>query len=128
MKKISRIVIAVLVLLINFSCTRAQDGMQKFRNSTPEQRAAYQTKLMKDNLDLTQGQVAKVQAINLKYAQKFQAIIKSSGSKKSKIKSALPLFDQKDKELQAVFTKDQFSKYQEYEQKIKSKLSSRMKS
>ncbi len=127
MKNIFCFLAVIFTLAITSGCARAQDGMGKLKNSTPEQRAAYQTKLMTEKLNLNAGQAKKVEDINLKYAEKFQPIIKSSGSRMSKIKQAKALQEQKDTELQTVFTKDQFDQYQAFEQELKSKMMARMK-
>jgi hypothetical protein len=127
MKNIFCFLAVIFTLGINSGCVRAQDGMGKLKNSTPEQRAAFQTKLMTEKLNLNTIQAKKVEDINLKYAEKFQPIIKSSGSRISKMKQAKALQAQKDTELQTVFTKDQFAQYQAFEQELKSKMMARMK-
>jgi hypothetical protein len=126
MKNIFCFLTAIVILGINSGCVRAQDGMEKLKNSTPEQRAAYQTKLMQEKLKLDPGQLKKVEAINLKYPQKFQPIIKSSDSRMSKMKQAKALQEQKDMELKVAFTKDQFTQYQAFERELRSKLRARM--
>ena len=127
MKKAFCFLAAIIILMINSGCVRAQDGMEKLKNSTPAQRAAYQTKLMQEKLKLDPGQLKKAEAINLKYAEKFQPIIKGSGSRMSKIKQAKALQEQKDNELQTVFTKDQYAQYQAFEREFRSKMKARMK-
>jgi len=77
---------------------------------------------MKTRLKLNAGQVTKVQAINLKYAEKFQPIIKSTDSRPVKLKAAMALQKDKDKELQAVFSKEQYEEYIAFEQEFRSKL------
>ncbi len=122
----------VLIITILFglqsSCSFGQQkSIKDLKNSTPEQRADFQTKLMKAKLKLDAGELTKVQAINLKYARKFEPIIKSNDNRFSKLKQAMALQKEKDQELQAVFNKDQFNQYQEFEQELRSKMKARFK-
>lgn len=69
-------VIVLVVLLVGFT-TMAQDRTGGKRNSikdmTPEQMATLQTKRMTLDLDLTQAQQTKIQALNLENAKKRKA-------------------------------------------------------
>jgi hypothetical protein len=107
-------------------CVFGQNNIKDLKNASPEQRAQFQTDMMKSKLKLDPAQLLKVQDINLKYAQKFQPIIKSSDSRFSKMKQAMALQEQKDKELETIFTKNQFSEYKEFEQELKSKMRAKM--
>lgn len=109
-------------------CVFGQNNIdvKDLKNASPEKRAQFQTEMMKSRLDLDNGQLAKVQGINLKYAQKFQPIIKSSDNRLSKMKQAMALQEQKDKELELVFTKTQFSKYKEFEQELRKRMKAKM--
>ena len=126
-KYLAVLLTAVIGLLVTVE-VRAQQTMPDIKNSTPEQRAAFQTNLMKTKLNLDAAQLAKVTDVNLRYAQKFQPIIKSDDSRFSKMRQAKALQAQKDKELQAIFTKDQFKQYQDFEQELKSKMMARAQS
>jgi hypothetical protein len=118
------VLLAMLMACFGVGCVHAQSNadIRNLKNATPGQRAAFQTKMMKDKLKLDAGQVTKAQAINLKYAQKFQPIIKSTDNRFSKMKQAMALQKQKDQELQGVFTKEQFSQYQAFEAEMRSKM------
>ena len=120
---------ALLIGLLTFvsACSFGQGSLKDFKNTTPGQRAEFQTKMMESKLGLDEAQVKKVSAINLKYAEKFQPLLKSTGDQATKIKQATALQGQKDKELQAVFNKQQFAEYQQFEQKIRSRMMARMK-
>jgi hypothetical protein len=129
MKTNNKFITALLITALNLfavSHLSGQTSMADMKNATPAQRAQFQTNMMKSKLKLDSGQVTKVQDINLKYAQKFQPILKSNDGRMSKAKQAMALQKQKDGELQTVFTKDQYKQYQEFEQEMKSKLMSRM--
>ncbi|MCR8556280.1 hypothetical protein KXD93_01420 [Mucilaginibacter sp. BJC16-A38] len=129
MKQSNKYVAALIIVLVNVltvTSLMAQTNMADLKNATPDQRAAFQTNMMKTKLKLDSPQVTKVQAINLKYAQKMEPILKGSDGRMSKARQAMALQKQKDGELQSVFTKDQFQQYQEFEQEMKSKLMSHM--
>jgi hypothetical protein len=119
------------ILIITFSLfivnRSAAQGFSGLRNASPEKRAEFQSKMMKSKLDLNDGQVKKVQEINLKYAKLFEPILKSKEPSDKRIKLATGIQESKDKELQTVFNKDQFKTYKEFEEKLKSKMMARLK-
>jgi len=125
MKKTVFLIILFMVINLSFAC--AQDSIQKLKDTSPQQRAQFQTNLMKQKLNLDSGQLNRVQAVNLKYALKFQPIIKSDEGRFTKLRAAMALQEQKDKELQTIFTKDQYTGYLAFEQELKSKLKARFK-
>lgn len=128
MKTNNKFLIAILIAVANLLTMghlMAQPSMSNMKDATPEQRAQFQTNMMKSKLSLDSGQITKIQALNLKYAQKFQPILKSSDGKLSKYRQAKTLLKQKDAELQAVLTKDQYKKYQDFEDEMKSKMKER---
>ncbi|MFW0717436.1 hypothetical protein [Pedobacter sp. N23S346] len=96
------------------------------KDKTPEERAQFQTSLMKTKLSLDSGQLNHVQAINLKYALKNDPIIKSDASKLSKFKQLKTLQKEKDGELKKVFTAEQYKQYQAFEEEMKEKMKSKM--
>jgi len=129
MKKIKRIYATLLFVAISTfaaNSLRAQANIADLKNATPEQRAQMQTGMMKAKLKLDTSQVLKVQAINLKYAQKFEPIIKGSDGRMKKMREVMSLQKQKDAELKQVFTAEQYKQYQDFEQEMKSKMKSRM--
>jgi hypothetical protein len=128
MIKVFRLMAAVMAftLLLSKSAT-AQTGMPDFKNSTPEQRAQFQTEMMKSKLKLDAAQESKVQAINLTYAKKMQTVIKSDDGRFSKMKQAKSLQEAKDQELKKVFTPTQFNQYKDFEDEMKAKLKERVK-
>jgi hypothetical protein len=129
MKKIKKkylILFFVVTSTFAASSLHAQASMDNLKNATPEQRAQMQTGLMKNKLKLDTNQVLKVQAINLKYAQKFEPIIKGSDGRMKKAREAMALQKQKDAELKPIFTPAQYKQYQDFEQEMKSKMKSRL--
>jgi hypothetical protein len=81
--------------------------------------------MMKSKLKLDTQQMVKVRAINIKYALKFQPIIKSDDSRFSKLKQAMALQGQKDDELKGVFTDAQFKQYKDFENDMRKKMQSK---
>jgi hypothetical protein len=121
-----RIVITVLFTAINFIAvnnTFAQQTLgDKLKAMTPQQRADYQTGLMKTKLKLDTQQIVKVKAVNLKYSLKFEPIIKSDDGRFTKLKKFEALQEQKDAELKTIFNGPQFKLYQDYESEMREKM------
>lgn len=114
-----------LFLLLGFA-TQAQ-SKDDFKQSTPEQRAKAQTEYLKTNLQLDDQQTQKIAEINLKYAQKMEPVIKGSGGKLSKMKTAKNINAQKEAEYKQVFTSDQYKKYAELKDDMKDRVKEKMK-
>ena len=125
--QIGKCLIILLVGCFIWANGICQVSMADLKNSTPAQRAGYQTNMMKTKLNLDAGQVNKVAAINLNYAQKFEPIVKGNDSRLTKFRQAKALQAAKDKELQAVFTTTQFKQYQDFEAEMKNKVMAKMK-
>jgi hypothetical protein len=126
MKYINKIVAGLFSIAVSLSSVKAQNNLQKLKDATPEQRAAFQTKLMKEKLGLNDAQLTRVASINLRYAEEFEPVIKSTDSRFSRMRQAKALMEKKDKELQSVFTKTQFNEYQMVENEIRKKIRSQM--
>ena len=120
MKKLFSL-ITVLTFTLFTGSVFAQTGAD-LKNKTPEQRAQFQTEMMTTKLKLSPDQTSKVQAINLKYAQEMDPIIKSDAGRFSKFKQAKALLKEKDTELKGVFTADQFKQYQDFEAEMRDKM------
>ncbi|HEY9196296.1 MAG TPA: hypothetical protein VIM77_08520 [Mucilaginibacter sp.] len=103
----------------------AQGVGKDLKNSTPEDRAKFQSGTMITRLKLDSVQANKVRAINLNYANKFQAVLKSDDRRMSKFRQVKNLQEAKDNELKAVFTEAQFKQYQEFEQAMKNQFMQR---
>jgi len=116
-----------LLVLSTLFCACAAEAQNKgldLQNKTPEQRAEQQTSMMKKELKLDATQLDKIKAINLKYAYKFEPLLKSEDSQMSRFKQARDLQKVKEEELKAVFTADQYKKYEEMKKKMKNRLKS----
>jgi hypothetical protein len=109
-------------LLTTFSvCADEESNVLK---STPAQRAGFQSQYMTEHLGLSPDVAAKVQGINLKYAQQMDPILKGTGGKLDKMQKSRSVMAAKDKELQGVLTPAQFEQYDGMKDEMKSALES----
>jgi len=116
--------IAVLVLLL---ATRVgAEGLDDLKDTTPAERAAAQTTMMKEKLSLTDEQLPKVKAINEKYAEEMDPIIKGSGGMLMKMGSMRAVEDKKEAELKGVLSSDQFAQFQAMKSEMRDKLMERI--
>ena len=103
--------------------------MDKLMNTTPDERASAQTAMMKEKLDLTPEQLPKIAALNLKYAQKMEPIIKGSSGTFMKMRQMKGVNEEKETELKEVLSPEQFQKYlaskdemrEQFEEKLEEK-------
>ena len=94
--------------------------------SRPEQRAAIQTQFMKDRLSLPADVLARVQEINLKYAQQMDPVLKGTDGKLAKMHQARGIMAAKDAELKAILSPSQFEAYDDAKDDIKAAMESRL--
>ena len=117
--------IAVLVLLL--AARVGAEGLDDLKDTTPAERAAAQTMMMKEKLSLTDEQLPKVKAINEKYAEEMDPIIKGSGGMLMKMGSMRAVEDKKEAELKGVLSSDQFAQFQAMKSEMRDKLMERIK-
>lgn len=117
-----------LFILLTAQPAMAQDAAQSLKDKTPEQRAQLQTNMMKTKLNLDSAQTLKVQHINLKCAQKMDPILKGDGGRFSKFSQLKSIQGDKNKELKAVFSADQYKQYEQMEAEMKGKMKDYVKS
>ena len=116
----------ILLVLSLFSSVALADMSDALENSTPEQRAELQTRFMTEQLKISGSTATKVQAINLKYAQKMQPVIKGTDSQLSKMMKIKGLMADKDQELAAAMTPEQFQSYEGLKDDLKAYLESHL--
>lgn len=121
MKKYIHYLLVCVAMLVGTANLQAQ-SMEDFKNTTPEQRAQVQTNLMKTKLQLSEEQTTKVAAINLKYAQKMEPVIKGDGGKLAKFREVKKINEQKDGELKQVFTEEQYATYEKAKEQMKEEM------
>lgn len=119
-----KFIIGIIILMNIPFIASAQD--EDFKNSTPEERAEFQTDWMKSELSLDPTVVPNVYNINLKYSKKMQSIMNSGGSRIQKYREFKASSDAKDAELKNVFTKDQYKMYQQRKEEMKQKMKERI--
>jgi hypothetical protein len=104
------------------SGVHAQGGMDALAKSTPQERATLQTMFMKSKLGLSEDQASKVSALNLKYAEKAEPIIKGDSGVFAKRREMNEVQDEKDAELKGILTPDQFAKYEASRDELRDKM------
>jgi hypothetical protein len=97
------------------------------QDKTPQERARFQTEMMKNKLGLDSLQLTQAQAINLKYALKNESVIKSSDSKFSRFRQIKSSQEEKQAELKKIFTAEQYKQYQVLQQQMKAQLKEKRK-
>ena len=113
-----RMMIGMALALFTLGAAHAQDKQQK----TPEERAKNQTERMTTELGLNADQAAKVEVINLKYAQqadKLRAEHKADPTATKGKGSAM--MDARMAELKGVLTPEQYAKHEKNVEAMKEK-------
>ena len=116
---------AILVLLL--APRVGAEGLDDLKETTPAERAGAQTAMMKEKLSLTDEQLPKVKAINEKYAEEMDPIIKGSGGMLMKMGPIRAVEDKKEAELKGVLSSDQFAQFQAMKSEMRDKLMERIK-
>ncbi len=115
-----------VALLVSASAASAQGQMDKLKNTTPEERAAVQTMMMKEKLGLTPQQLPAVKQINLETATEMQPVIAGGEGPLIKMRKAKAIEAQRDASLQNVLTPPQYQQWlaekEAMRQKIEEKL------
>ncbi len=122
MKQVMKMVLMGLALILTATFATAQPH-KGGKSGNPEEHAKKQTEHLKTSLDLTEAQTVKVQAINLKYAEKvkemreeFRKARKAGDNDKAEMheegrKEMKALKEEHKKELKAVLTPEQAKKF-----------------
>lgn len=102
----------LLTLLISTFAYAQHDGRDK---KTPEERAEMLTSRLEKELSLSPEQVQKVKAINLSSAEKTTAARKEAGQERENFREQkMKIEKQRDDDLKAVLTPEQFTKYHQW--------------
>lgn len=124
MRHLISLVLGFTVLL---AATLAMAQMDELKNSTPEERATLQTDWMKTNLTLDDKTATAVSAINLKYAQKTQALMDSEGPRLEKLMTFRKNSEAKDMEIKALLTPEQYSRYEQKKSQMEELVKQKIK-
>lgn len=104
----------------------ADDMLDKLKNTTPQERATIQTLFMKKKLGLEGPEAAKVEAINLKYAEKAEPVIKGDEGMFARMRQMKEIQTGKDQELQGVLTPAQYQAYEASKDEMKQQMEQSM--
>ncbi|MBI1227070.1 MAG: hypothetical protein GC192_17700 [Bacteroidetes bacterium] len=105
----------LLAILLAFAFTAVQAQKKGGHEFDPVKRAEKQTAMMTEKLGLSNDQVVKVKAINLKYAEKAKADFanKDAGDKAKMKEAHKAMRTEQQAELSKVFTKEQAAKWEQ---------------
>jgi hypothetical protein len=120
MKKVFSLVFTLLGFML-MSRAQSTDTSIDLKNSSPEQRAQWQSNSMKNKLGLNDTQYQQVSAINLEYAKKGEEIKNSGDGKFSKYRKFKSMMSDKDAKLKKVLSPDQFTTYEEMKKEMMDK-------
>ncbi|HXA02837.1 MAG TPA: hypothetical protein VNW99_12660 [Cytophagaceae bacterium] len=124
-KTILSVTLAVFFQLAAFQTVFSQTtANNKAKEHSPEQRADVHVKKMTQDLSLSSDQVPKVKAIVLDKTQKMDAIkakYANSTDKKAMHQEMKTIHDQKETELKAVLTPEQYTKHVQMREQEKQK-------
>lgn len=87
---------------------------------SPEERAQMQTEWMKENLQLNDSQLVKIEALNLEYALKMEKV-KGINGNLSKLKAARKTSGEKDEKLKKLLNEEQFEFYLDKRKELRKK-------
>jgi len=105
----------------------SQEQFEEFMTeTTPEERAQFQTDYMKENLSLKGDQETKVHDINIKYAGKMQEVYEAPTSDEQKVKSMKRINGEKEAELKLILKPDQYATYEKNKEAMKEKVKERI--
>lgn len=127
----SRLVVAIAVVCSSLgepalAAADAKSVLQKV--PPPEERANLVTSKMKEKLALTAEQEPKVHAINLTAAKAVDAVIADAGaSRYTKYQGLRSAQKQRDKDLKAIFTKEQWAGYEKLKDDLKEEAKTRIR-
>jgi hypothetical protein len=120
MKKVFSVLFSLLGFML-MSRAQSTDSAVDLKNSSPEQRAQWQSNAMKTKLGLNDTQYQQVSAINLEYAKKGEEIKNSGGGKFSKYRKFKSMMSDKDAKFKKVLTPDQYTTYEEMKKEMMDK-------
>jgi hypothetical protein len=130
MKRLLHIVIclALVTFILPLNSFPQNNGKRfrgHFKNTTPEERADFQTNRMKELLNLSDEQTAKVREINLKYAKENQEAFNLNVPREEKKNKLRAIYEQKQNELKRVLSEEQYEKYRSEKQEMMEQIKER---
>ena len=114
----------IVALLVASSAWGQLDAL---KDTTPAERAKVQTELMKTRLGLTDAQTSKVAAINEKYAERMEPVIKGAENPFLKVREVRDIEQAKEAELKGVLSPEQFQKFLDSKAEIRQQFDERFR-
>lgn len=121
MKRIINIL--VVLLLVTFTATHASAQSKMTEEQKQEAKARYQE--YKEKLNLTEDQSKKVDAINTTWFEGISALKNSGEPKLAKARKFKSLNAERDAQMKAVLTKEQFKIYKQQQKEMKEEFKQR---
>ena len=114
----------IVALLVASSAWGQLDAL---KDTTPAERAKVQTELMKTRLGLTDAQTSTVAAINEKYAERMEPVIKGAENPFLKVREVRDMEQAKEAELKGVLSGEQFQKFLDSKAEIRQQFDERFR-
>ncbi|MBM4265892.1 MAG: hypothetical protein FJ144_04660 [Deltaproteobacteria bacterium] len=119
--------LSIAAALLLGTPAQSQD-MEQMAKIPPPVRAKAQTAFLEKKLQLNPEQKSKVEAINLKYAEKMQPVLDgSAGGMFARMREGKKLEGEKDAELRGVLNPQQFQTYEASKDEMKQKVLQELK-
>lgn len=113
MKKLLFYILSIQLILTINSAVMAQQGGGRRGNMEPKEFAERQTNQMKESLELSDKQLPKIEALNLKYAEKMKAARDEAGDDRDAMRSSMTaMMKEKDVVLKQILTEEQWTKFE----------------
>ncbi|MGH7788482.1 MAG: hypothetical protein ACRERC_16550 [Candidatus Binatia bacterium] len=122
----TRFALATLAVLLLAVAAGAADGVDNLKNTTPAQRAAVQDALMQDMFSPTADQQAALAALNLKYAEKMEPLIKGDDGFFARMRGMKAVNEEKEAEMQKLLTPAQWTQYLDGKADMRKKFDARI--
>ncbi len=117
------IIIAAISIIIPLPATVRSGELER---SSPEERAGIITDWMKTNMSPGAERLKRLDAINLAYARKTQAVIDGAGGRIEKLREARRIDAEKDVELAKLLTEGQYRYYLDNKEKLRAHVRKRL--
>lgn len=93
-------------------------------NTSPEQRAEKQTRILVNRLNLSNAQLGVVEEINLEFSEELQALVSSNASRRGKARQIKSLVERRNDAMQEILSEDQFRQYLNIQAALRQRINS----
>lgn len=121
-RRIRSILVVAGALLVCTATLARADLMSMLAKTTPQERAGIQTEFLAKKLGLSPDEAQKVGAINLKYAEKTEPVIKGDDGMFAKARQMKAIQAEKDAELRTALSPQQYQAYDAAKDELKQKF------